>query len=70
LAIPERKAGFWLEEFAAPYVKDAGTAVAIASLKGGQPPPLDQKREYRFQTELTSAAPLPLQAELPNTEKS
>jgi putative intracellular protease/amidase len=36
----ERKTGFWLEEFAAPYYvfKDAGADVTIASPKGGQPP--------------------------------
>src|SRR3954447_14717580 len=35
-----RKAGFWLEEFAAPYFTflDAGAAVTLASPKGGQPP--------------------------------
>ena len=35
-----KKTGFWLEEFAAPYYvfKDAGSAVTLASPKGGQPP--------------------------------
>lgn len=35
-----RKTGFWLEEFAAPYYAfiDAGQAVVLASPKGGQPP--------------------------------
>ncbi|GAA0771201.1 type 1 glutamine amidotransferase domain-containing protein [Roseibium denhamense] len=34
------KTGFWVEEFAAPYYvfKDAGAAITLASLKGGQPP--------------------------------
>jgi putative intracellular protease/amidase len=36
----DRKTGFWLEEFAAPYFTflDAGATVTIASPKGGQPP--------------------------------
>ena len=35
-----RKAGFWLEEFAAPYFVfgDAGVQLTLASPKGGQPP--------------------------------
>jgi len=35
------EAGFWLEEFAAPYFvfRDAGVQVTLASPKGGQPPP-------------------------------
>ncbi|HWL71028.1 MAG TPA: type 1 glutamine amidotransferase domain-containing protein [Geminicoccus sp.] len=35
-----RKTGFWLEEFAAPYYvfRDAGVALMLASVKGGQPP--------------------------------
>jgi putative intracellular protease/amidase len=40
------KAGFWLEEFAAPYYvfKDAGANITLASPKGGQPP-LDPKSD-------------------------
>ena len=36
----DKKTGFWLEEFAAPYYvfKDAGADVTLASPKGGQPP--------------------------------
>jgi len=41
-----RKTGFWLEEFAAPYVvfRDAGVDLTLASPKGGQPP-LDPKSD-------------------------
>ena len=40
------KAGFWIEEFAAPYyvLADAGAKLTIASPKGGQPP-VDPKSE-------------------------
>ena len=36
----ERKTGFWLEEFAAPYyvLSDAGATITLASPNGGQPP--------------------------------
>ena len=36
----EKKTGFWLEEFAAPYyvLEDAGAAITLASPMGGQPP--------------------------------
>jgi putative intracellular protease/amidase len=36
----DRKTGFWLEEFAAPYFdfRDAGASVTVASPLGGQPP--------------------------------
>lgn len=36
----DRKTGFWLEEFAAPYYVfgDAGHEITLASPKGGQPP--------------------------------
>ncbi|TVZ28374.1 putative intracellular protease/amidase [Gillisia sp. Hel_I_86] len=36
----DKKTGFWVEEFAAPYYKltDAGYNVTLASPKGGQPP--------------------------------
>lgn len=66
------KTGFWLEEFAAPYyvLKDAGTAITLASPKGGQPP-LDPKSEVsEFQTELTKRfrADPAAQAELANTK--
>lgn len=41
-----RKTGFWLEEFAAPYYvfRDAGVALTLASVKGGQPP-IDPKSD-------------------------
>jgi len=42
----DKKTGFWLEEFAAPYYvfKDAGAAITLASPQGGQPP-LDPKSD-------------------------
>jgi putative intracellular protease/amidase len=42
----DKKTGFWLEEFAAPYYvfKDAGAQIVLASPLGGQPP-LDPKSE-------------------------
>ena len=69
----EKKTGFWLEEFAAPYyvLKDAGAAITLASPKGGHPP-LDPKSDLpenltestkRFRTDKAA------QAELANTKK-
>ena len=42
----DKKTGFWLEEFAAPYYvfKDAGAHIVLASPLGGQPP-LDPKSD-------------------------
>jgi putative intracellular protease/amidase len=42
----DRKTGFWLEEFAAPYYvfRDAGVNLTLASPKGGQPP-IDPKSD-------------------------
>ncbi len=42
----DRKTGFWLEEFAAPYYvfQDSGVHVTLASPKGGQPP-IDPKSD-------------------------
>ncbi len=42
----DRKTGFWLEEFAAPYYvfSDAGVQITLASPKGGQPP-IDPKSD-------------------------
>jgi putative intracellular protease/amidase len=42
----DKKTGFWLEEFAAPYYvfRDAGAEITLASPKGGQPP-LDPKSD-------------------------
>lgn len=50
-----RKAGFWLEEFAAPYFTflDAGATVTVASPKGGQPPLDPVSDTPEGQTELT-----------------
>jgi putative intracellular protease/amidase len=43
-----RKTGFWLEEFAAPYLvfRDAGVELTLASPKGGQPP-IDPKSDLQ-----------------------
>src|SRR5262244_2838705 len=51
----DRKTGFWLEEFAAPYYtfKEAGAEIVIASPKGGQPPLDPKSNEPNFQTDLT-----------------
>jgi len=50
-----RKTGFWLEEFAAPYFVflDAGVAVTVASVKGGQPPLDPKSDEPQFRTDAT-----------------
>ena len=42
----DKKTGFWIEEFAAPYyvLADAGAIITIASPAGGQPP-VDPKSE-------------------------
>ena len=49
------KAGFWLEELAAPYYvfKDAGADIPLASPKGGQPPPDPKSSQSAFQTDAT-----------------
>ncbi|MBR0646921.1 type 1 glutamine amidotransferase domain-containing protein [Plastoroseomonas hellenica] len=46
LGATDRKTGFWLEEFAAPYYvfRDAGVELTLASVKGGQPP-IDPKSD-------------------------
>ena len=52
----DRKTGFWLEEFAAPYYvfKDAGAEITIASPLGGHPP-IDPGSEAEYaQTEDTN----------------
>lgn len=52
----DKKTGFWLEEFAAPYYTflDSGANVTIASPKGGQPP-LDPISDLpQNQTEFTN----------------
>jgi putative intracellular protease/amidase len=51
----DRKTGFWLEEFAAPYYvfKDAGAKIMLASPKGGQPPLDPKSDEPDAQTEAT-----------------
>jgi putative intracellular protease/amidase len=48
-----KKTGFWLEEFAAPYFKDAGATLTLASPKGGQPPLDPKSDEPDAQTEAT-----------------
>jgi putative intracellular protease/amidase len=51
----DKKTGFWLEEFAAPYYafKDAGAAVTLASPAGGQPPLDPKSDEADAQTDST-----------------
>ena len=51
----DKKTGFWIEEFAAPYyyLIDQGVEIVIASPKGGQPP-IDPKSTLPdYQTEAT-----------------
>ncbi len=47
--------GFWLEEFAAPYYAfvDAGAAVTLASIQGGEPPIDPKSYQEDSQTETT-----------------
>ncbi len=47
--------GFWLEEFAAPYYAfvDAGAAVTLASIQGGQPPIDPKSNTDESQTDAT-----------------
>ena len=51
----EKKTGFWLEEFAAPYYifLDAGAKITLASPAGGQPPLDPQSDVPKAQTEAT-----------------
>ena len=51
----DKKTGFWLEEFAAPYYifKDANVDIVLASPNGGQPPLDPKSDEPDFQTEAT-----------------
>ena len=51
----DKKTGFWLEEFAAPYYVflDAGAAITVASPKGGQPPLDPQSGTADSETEST-----------------
>lgn len=51
----DKKTGFWLEEFAAPYYAflDAGAGITLASPKGGQPPLDPKSDEADAQTEAT-----------------
>jgi putative intracellular protease/amidase len=51
-----KKTGFWLEELAAPYYvfKDAGSKIALASPKGGQPPLDPRSDEPTAQTAATA----------------
>ncbi len=68
-----KKTGFWLEEFAAPYYvfMEAGTAITLASPKGGQPPIDPKSDEPEFQTDATKRfrEDLHVQSELANTVK-
>lgn len=51
----DRKTGFWLEEFAAPYYvfRDAGHEITLASPKGGQPPVDPTSALPQMQTDAT-----------------
>jgi putative intracellular protease/amidase len=51
----DKKTGFWLEEFAAPYYvfKDAGAEITLASPLGGQPPLDPKSDEADSQTDST-----------------
>lgn len=51
----DKKTGFWLEEFAAPYYVfvDAGAQITLASPAGGQPPLDPQSDAPEAQTEAT-----------------
>ncbi|BCQ03705.1 type 1 glutamine amidotransferase domain-containing protein [Cutibacterium avidum] len=51
----DRKTGFWLEEFAAPYYVfgDAGHEITLASPKGGQPPVDPTSALPQMQTDAT-----------------
>lgn len=75
-----KKTGFWLEEFAAPYyvLLDAGAAITLASLQGGQPPldPAsdmpDAKTDYtrRFEGDATAQRALANTVKLSDLEPS
>lgn len=68
-----RKAGFWLEEFAAPYYvfKDSGVEMTLASPKGGEPPLDPKSDDPDSQTEATQRfkKDTEVQAALANTAK-
>ena len=51
----DKKTGFWLEEFAAPYYvfHDAGADITLASPKGGHPPLDPKSDEADYQTKAT-----------------
>jgi putative intracellular protease/amidase len=51
----DRKTGFWLEEFAAPYYvfKDAGVDITLSSPRGGQPPVDPRSEEPDVRTAAT-----------------
>ncbi len=53
LAATRKKAGLWVEEFAAPYytLADAGVEITLDSPKGGQPPidPMSEAAEAQTQ---------------------
>ncbi|AHV92391.1 N-terminal domain of DJ-1_PfpI family protein [Bordetella holmesii 30539] len=69
----DRKTGFWLEEFTAPFYvfKDAGAHITLASPRGGQPPLDPQSQASQAQTESTRRfdKDIPAQAQLAATER-
>jgi putative intracellular protease/amidase len=69
----DKKTGFWLEEFAAPYYvfKDAGAEITLATPKGGQPPIDPSSDQAAAQTDDTRRfkADTESQKHLANTRK-
>ncbi len=69
----DKKTGFWVEEFAAPYYQlaDAGVEITLASPKGGQPPIDPRSQEAEAQTKFTQRfdKDAPLQQKLAHTLK-
>jgi putative intracellular protease/amidase len=69
----DKKTGFWVEEFAAPYYQlaDAGVEITLASPKGGQPPIDPRSQEAEAQTKFTQRfdKDVPLQQKLAHTLK-
>ena len=69
----DKRTGFWLEEFAAPYYAftDAGAVVTLASPKGGQPPvdPMSTAEEAATEATRRYEMDSDLQQKLHNTKK-
>jgi putative intracellular protease/amidase len=67
----EKKTGFWIEEFAAPYYYflEAGANITLASPKGGQPPvdPKSAEKENETPASIRFAQDITLQSILQNT---